>query len=315
MSIYKLYGLNSLKNSGFLSEDPAQDLRWGVRRRLSFIDFRLQWYGRINRSDLVERFQISIPQASGDVRLYKELAPDNLYYDLKHKCYYASEQFNPRFGIDAADGYLSQLLSVATGVRKLEDSFLAWRPPHDSVASPSRRIRPDVLRTLLTAIEGELSIQCLYQSMSRPDPSSRKLAPVALSSDGSRWHIRAYCYNHREFRDFVCSRMLEAELAEPSEIDPGDDEEWYKFVEVRIGPHPDLSKNQRRAVAFDYEMDEDEKVFSVRAAQLFYVLRNLGLDRNPSDFPAKWLQIVLLNRDELVSELGESALPQMSTTT
>lgn len=302
-----------MKNNGLLSDDPSRNIRWGVRRRLSFIDFRLQWYGRINRSDLVDWFQISIPQASGDLRLYKEHAPENLYYDLQHKCYYAADEFTPRFGIESADSYLGQLQSVAMGIRKLEDSFLAWRPPHDFVAIPGRRIQPDVLRTLLTAIEGELAVECTYQSMSNPDPTARKLTPVALASDGARWHVRAYCHNRADFRDFVCSRMTSASVDGPSDVDPGNDEQWYRFVDVRIGPHPGLSENQRRAVAFDYEMEDDEKVYSVRAALLFYFLRNLGLDQQPDDYPAKWLQIVLLNRDELTEELGESALPKMDT--
>ena len=40
-------------------EDDGERLRWGVRRRLEFIDFRLFWDGRFNRSDLAHTFGIS----------------------------------------------------------------------------------------------------------------------------------------------------------------------------------------------------------------------------------------------------------------
>ena len=39
--------------------EARQGLRWGVERRLEFIDFRLFWDGRINRGDLTEQFGIS----------------------------------------------------------------------------------------------------------------------------------------------------------------------------------------------------------------------------------------------------------------
>ena len=66
---------------------------WGPERRLEFIDFRLQWDGRLNRSDLMEHFGISVPQASADIAAYAELAPDNLVYDRSARVYVASSGF------------------------------------------------------------------------------------------------------------------------------------------------------------------------------------------------------------------------------
>ena len=39
-------------------------MRWGVEKRLEFIEFRLFWEGGINRADIMERFGVSVPQAS-----------------------------------------------------------------------------------------------------------------------------------------------------------------------------------------------------------------------------------------------------------
>ena len=52
-------------------------LKWGVERRLEFIEFRLFWEGAINRSDIVEVFGVSVPQASKDLTLYQERAAGN----------------------------------------------------------------------------------------------------------------------------------------------------------------------------------------------------------------------------------------------
>ena len=60
-------------------------LRRGIEQRLEFVDFRLFWEGKINRADIIDRFKISIPQASKDLTLYESLAPGNLEYDASGK--------------------------------------------------------------------------------------------------------------------------------------------------------------------------------------------------------------------------------------
>ena len=37
-----------------MAETVGSDLKWGVRKRLEFIEFRLFWDGRLNRGDLAE---------------------------------------------------------------------------------------------------------------------------------------------------------------------------------------------------------------------------------------------------------------------
>jgi hypothetical protein len=36
-------------------------LKWGVERRLEFIEFRLFWEGGVNRSDIIDMFGVSSP--------------------------------------------------------------------------------------------------------------------------------------------------------------------------------------------------------------------------------------------------------------
>ena len=64
-----------------LSETLPKRLRWAPEQRLEFIEFRLFWDGAVNRSDLMDRFGISEPQASKDLASYRELAANNLQYD------------------------------------------------------------------------------------------------------------------------------------------------------------------------------------------------------------------------------------------
>ena len=97
-------------------------LKWGVERRLEFIEFRLFWEGGVNRSDIIEMFDVSVPQASKDLTLYQERAPHNAFYDKSAKRYVASEHFEPHFLKPDPDGYLSRLRSVAEGLIDLSES-------------------------------------------------------------------------------------------------------------------------------------------------------------------------------------------------
>ena len=102
--------------------EAATALKWGVGRRLEFIEFRLFWEGSINRADLVEAFGVSVPQASKDLTLYQERAPGNMEYDTRAKRYVAAEKFVLRFLEPDPYIYLSQLRSVAEGAVPASDS-------------------------------------------------------------------------------------------------------------------------------------------------------------------------------------------------
>src|SRR5262245_19352365 len=99
-------------------------MRWGVEKRLEFIEFRLFWEGGINRADIMERFGVSVPQASKDLSLYEEKAPGNLVYDKRQKRYLASSVFEPVFLKPEAHRYLSQLRSLSDHETEPDETWL-----------------------------------------------------------------------------------------------------------------------------------------------------------------------------------------------
>ena len=68
-----------------------KQLNWGAERRNEFIEFRVFWHGRINRSDLMETFGISLQQASLDLTGYAERWKRNLVYDKSLRTYLRDE--------------------------------------------------------------------------------------------------------------------------------------------------------------------------------------------------------------------------------
>ena len=277
-----------------MGEDKPS-LRWGVEQKLQFIEFRLFWEGHVNRSDLIDKFSVSQNQASGDLNRYIALAPDNMVYDKSGKTYLRSSSFSPLFLKLDATQYLSQVRSVAEGIVAPEDAWIGNFPAFDAAPSPARGIDPVVLRSIVIAIRRREAIHVLYQSMSAPDPEWRWISPHALAFDGFRWHARSYCEKSGEFRDFVISRIMEARQTRPP-VDPlASDNAWNEIVELRIGPHPALSPNQKRVVELDYGMEDGQVTILVRQALLYYALKRLGLDTDPAARKPQDQQIVLLN--------------------
>lgn len=273
---------------------------WSVERRYEFMEFRLFWQGHINRSDLMEAFGISVQQASKDFANYIEGRKSNLTYDKRLRTYLRGKNFKPRYFQPDAAEYFSQLQAVEHGLVPETQSWISDFPGCGATPVPARGVDPLILRDVLSAIREASALKITYQSMSRPDPSERWIEPHALAFDGFRWHARAFCQNDQIFKDFLLSRIVEVGERGPVTATPSADEAWQTDVLLEIGPHPDLSVPQRRAIELDYGMEGGRAQIHVRRALLFYALKRLGLDTDPAARRPQDQQIVLLNRDEFL---------------
>ncbi len=254
-------------------ENDRSELRWGVEQRLEFIEFRLFWDGHVNRRDVMEQFGLSVNQASADLNRYLGFAPDNMVYDKSARTYVRGAGFKPVFDKLDAGRYLAQLRSVADGILDHEDSWIAEHPVYDAAPTPVRGVNPEILRTVVGAIRRSDAIEIKYQSLSRPEPIWRWIAPHAIAFDGFRWHTRAFCLTDECFKDFLLSRILETRGSQPSEVGAEADKEWAEQVILEIGPHPDLSETQRKVIALDYGMQDGVAKISVRRALLYCAVK------------------------------------------
>lgn len=284
--------------------DPSG--HWGQGRRLEFIDFRLRWEGRLNRSDLMEFFSISTPKASMDIGRYLELAPGNAFYDRSSRSYVAAEDFRPLFPDNNPERYLAELLARAAGTTPRELSFVGWSPDIGVMPRPSRIARPDVLLRLLEAMRKHKALKVVYQSMWTPHPEERVLAPHALAHDGMRWHVRAYCSLRKKFLDFQLGRFLEVSPSDAPGSDGTDDSAWHRLVPLVLAPHPALSPEQQHAIALDYGMVEGSTTLQCRQSMLFYTLRSLRLLKEGVE-PPQDQQITLRNRVDIAELLPQDA--------
>ncbi len=300
--------------------------RWNQTRRLEFIDFRLSCDGKINRRDLVDFFGISIPQASLDIARYHQLVQDNipprvnLAYDRHLKYYVRTPDFKPLFPqLCSPSSYLADLLALCRGDLPPSRNYFGF-VPNVGVATfvpPRRNIDAEVLFNLLESIRNKMAVHISYMSVSSNKNTDHLIAPHGLAYDGLRWHVRAYCYDHHTFRDFVLSRILRCavpEISAPSDRFPDpigngfrevgtsgrDDNDWNELIDLVLRANPELPERARRAIELDYGMDENGTVvYTCRRALVYYTLRWLRLTKEDALLPPECRQVILDNAAEI----------------
>jgi len=244
---------------------PSPTLRHSVVERLRFIDARLFWDARINRSDLINEFAVSPAQSAADFREYLAQSPRGVHYDTRAKAYVATGQFEPVFGKPDARAELERFLVD-------EDPLVS------ELTRLERPLDPSLTAFVRRAARDNQKIRVQYQSFTQPNPSWRWLAPLRLISDGQRWHVRAWCYREQKWKDFVLARILDIGEAEAAELLPPDSD-WIETITLVLMPAVHLSKGQKASVMREFAMRNGCLVVTMPRAMKIYAVRRWGLDR------------------------------------
>lgn len=251
-----------------------KSLKHAQLERLAYIDYCLQFIGKVSRTSLIKHFSIGPASCSRDFAIYQSLAPNNLV--LMHednKFYHRTDDFKPLFKHDPS-------CVLTTLVQGFGDGFstsskkLEWVFDSPSLITPD----PEIVASLTRAINGERPVRLVYESLTS-GKTEREIIPHAIINNGHRWHVRAYDRKTNSFRDFVCSRIeavskinSEATASESSQAD----EQWQKRITLELLPHPNLK--HKKPVEFDYSMTNGQRSVEIRGALAGYLLRYWNVD-------------------------------------
>lgn len=284
-----------------MTDSTDRDLRWGVAKRLEFIDFRLFWDGSFNRKDLVDFFGISEQQASSDISQYQARADKNLKYDRSQKTFVRSEDFEPVFIGPFSDRHLLQLMAVKNGWMSPSDTWFSETPPVEVVASIKRRsTSPDILIRILDAIKQKAELEIQYASLTGSPAGRRSIAPHSFLFAAGRWYVRAWSKEHNEFRDYSLNRIASAAHVGSSDVGADLDLEWHHTMELVLIPNPELDKLKQEAVAAEYDMVDYKLYVPSRLSAAFYIINEHNLDVAPGTLKPEKQQLVLQNLVEVV---------------
>lgn len=284
-----------------MAEEKGETVRWGVQRRLEFIDFRLFWDGRFNRRDLSETFGISAQQASSDIAQYTALAPGNLVYDQTLKAYLRAPSYDPKLMHASAERYLLQLVAIENQWMRQEDTWFDKTPPIENVSLLRKRTDARILLHVLDAINQRGKLEIQYKSITGSPEPRRVIAPHALFHAVGRWYVRAWSNEHSDFRDYNLFRIDQAGDITAAAIDHALDFEWMHKIDLILAPNPALSENQKAALEAEYDMTEGRLLITKRLSQTFYLMTEHNFDVEPDKLPPGKQQLVLLNREEVVN--------------
>lgn len=282
-----------------------EKLAFSQKQRLAYIDFCLLFKGSIYRQDLIKRFEVGLSAGSRDFNLYKELAPQNLEYDVKQKRYFQTSEFKPLFDHDAK----RSLIKLANDI---SDGFDAIGDLHFPVEAPSSLNVPDIFIVARTvqAILNDRALEINYTSLSSGS-GKREIVPHSIVDNGMRWHVRAFDRKTESFRDFVLTRISNVKLIGNYEFgeDSNSDTEWQRAISLQLVPHPNNVKFPK-AIEMDYAMKNGLLTIDVRAAMAGYLLRRWNVDcTEEATLNGPEYQLWLRNRTSLMNTSNLAIAP------
>jgi WYL domain len=242
----------------------TNDANWAAQERLRFIERCAWWRGVVNRKDLVAVFGVSMAQASADIQKYVEQNAGSMVYDVKGKKY------------DGASG-----MRCVYGEPEMKHACQLWLGDGQYVAVmdvlPLRMPKAAVTRRVMMALLRGMKVRVQYDSISGSGLAWREIMPVRMVNSGLRYHVRAWCFTRGGWRDFVLSRMREADMPVACVEEPPVDVAWEKMVEIVVQPHGELDAEKREGVRHDFAMVDGQLRLQVREALEVYVRAHLGL--------------------------------------
>jgi predicted DNA-binding transcriptional regulator YafY len=271
-------------------------LRWDLLTRYRLIEIVAHWEGRLTTNHLMTSFGIGRQQASKDINTYlQDIAPNNLVYDKYLKGYKPSDTFVPRLTTGTADEYL-HVLGRSKDIAHTFTGLNLGFTNIEILQAPLRQLDPVILRALVQAAREHKRIEIGYISLSSAAEEERILVPHTLVCTPLRWHVRAYCEKHKDFRDFVLSRFRGIpDFYGDSDVTTEQDALWNTEVTIRLQPDHRLSTAQQSIIAHDYGMVDHQLAITTRAPLVGYLLQALNIDNSKLEISPTAQQIVVAN--------------------
>jgi len=295
----------------YKNTEGIEKLTFAQKQRLSFIDFCLLFQGSINRKELTEKFEMGMANATRDLTLYKDIAPQNIDFNAQDRTYLQSKNFKPLFSYNSKQ-------TLAKLSHKISDGFDGVMEVAFPVDAPLQLNVPDIfiVAKIVQAVLKGKAISIIYTSLSSGS-KAREIVPHTIIDNGLRWHVRGYDRKTNSFRDFVLTRISKVTLLDKpvEEFETAiEDNQWMRKMDLHIVPHP-TNVQYPQAIELDYGMDKGVLQLTVRAALVGYLLRRWNVDcTEEASLKGGEYQLWLRNRQTLYGAENLAIAPGYSET-
>ena len=292
---------SAAKSAGNGSQDKAAvivDQRPTNAQRILWLHEQLQQGAYPGHSSLQEKFEISPVTAYRDLDYLKYILKAPLQYDYAKQGYSYTRPFELP-DLKMTEGELAgllligQLRKVYEGVefdRTLQDAVsLLSENLKDSVTQdfesldqilqveidPFPQIDLTVFQELLQAIRNHESIVIKYFSGQKAVIVEKPCDPYHLLNYKDNWYLVAFCHEKQDFRDFLCSRIMEVE-----------------HTNITFIPDPDFSLEQHK---------KESQLFAASAPEIEIVAE---FDK----YAAHWIRLKKVHPSQQVIERADGSV-------
>ncbi len=287
--IFHAIGLNAMRPAILLDKN-----RYKVMRRMAI------WEGRLARGRLMETLNLSGIRVSQLLRQVREETPDWFEWDSKSKSYFVTPVAYKSVQAELKAGTSDLTLAAYLAEADIHADLALGDGPVTVAPWAFSQVNPNTFSRIRLAIEQRTRLKMEYRSMRTPEPHPRTVEPHSLVQAGRRWHMRGYCLETGDFRDFVLGRIAKLSmLDQKAESTVAQDTHWNAIVKVRIQAHSKLTPGQQDLVRSEYFNGTAARVHSCRGALLPYLIQELrlALDVN-KELPPEY-QLAVENVDEV----------------
>ncbi|MEG7557693.1 hypothetical protein H2661_02425 [Vibrio cholerae] len=238
-----------------------------ILKRLQWMEGQLSWIGEFNRKDLVTRFAISTQQASADIALYKEFAPNNLKFDNRSKVFFLSESFVPLFEHEPIEWLQQEQHKEVGNLLGLVD-----------ITGIPQKMEPKIFRTLNRCRKYETPVQVEVGTFSSSEKSEDLICPHSIVVTPVRWHVRAWSRERQKFIDLPISRILSAVPDDSRDwVSKEADREWLTEIPIILAPSEHLEPSQQQMVSNAYGMSDGVVAIPTKVCLVYYTLAAMKL--------------------------------------
>jgi len=256
--------------------NKTNDENWAAQERLRAIERAIWWRGWMKRKNLQKLFGVSLAQASSDIQKYLELNPGAMVYHLKRKRYEVAETMRCVLHTPLFEDAIRSFVPSTSNLGQLPSPHQVDLGSVAIVDLPNRTGKPDIQRLILQAFLNTKKVKLKYWSVSSGKAKIREIIPSGFGHDGYRWHVRAWCCENEDYRDFVLSRISTIKELTEYDLELTEDLEWNTIETIKLRPNSKLSENAKRAIELDYGIRKNGVLkLKVRVAMKYYFLSHM----------------------------------------
>jgi len=269
-----------------------------IPSRLRPLVILLAWEGEVGRARVIQLFDLSPVRASEWIKELRDLCPDWMSWDSVGRRYLATSTFL-RILANQGEARAEETFASYLALTKLPT--LHAKGEEGMHLFPDFNVpAPHVFAALQRAIRESKAVALIYRSMKHPEPHERTIEPHNLVRAGRRWHVRGYCRQNDDFRDFALGRIVEVRSTnDGASHHAEDDVAWSTQVDVYLVPHPRLTAMQEDVVRFENFGGTSARRQACRAALVPYLIQDLRAAIDPESQRPPDYQIAVANIEEL----------------